>query len=332
MQLLISGLKSNKIATLVGIALAITYLVPDFIDSTREVRTASYGVGKQLFAKAVPLPPRKPSDIPAVDQPDQFDMESLNARLSQVDYRLSDVRRGEPVPRFYVEQMPVDILDIPDVEERKRTFIKLVLPLILNVNEKIAAQRSRLATLVEAKSDGKSLRETDRKWLDEIAIRYRAEESDPESLLLRVDEVPVSLAIAQAVEESGWGTSRFAREGNALFGQRVWATGKGLVPEDRDHDESHEVKSFKSIAESIRAYIHNLNSHPAYEDFRQVRARQHLEPGFTADAMGLIDTLHVYSEKGVEYVNNLRSLIEMNRLDDFEDAELAPERFADSRR
>jgi Bax protein len=258
-------------------------------------------------------------------------MSSLQEALSKVDYKLSSIRRGEPVPRFFVEQIPVDILDISDVEERKRTFLKVVLPLVLNNNQKIQAWRERLMALVNAQASGDVVSAADQDWLKNVATNYREDPVNTDALLMKVDAVPVSLALAQAVEESGWGTSRFAREGNALFGQRVWSSGKGIVPEERAEGDTHEVKVFKTLADSIKAYIHNLNVHPAYAAFREQRARRNLEPGTVLDGHALTETLLTYSERGQEYVDALQSLIETNRFDQFESAALASERLADSR-
>lgn len=308
MQLLKSGFRSGKIATFAGIALAILYVVPEFMEGAKvsHIQATLTGSASQ------------PSRLNA------FDIAKLDDVLSRVDYRLDDVRRGHPVPRFYVAQIPVDINSIPDVDERKDTFIKLVLPLILNVNERITEQRKRLTGLLELKATGEPLADTDRRWLEALADGYRADAGDPFALLDRVDTIPVSIALAQAVEESGWGASRFTREGNALFGQRTWAAGKGVVPDERAVNETHEVKSFDSVTESISAYVHNLNTHPAYEDFRKARARLESGPNMEARSLSLTDTLQVYSEKGLEYVDNLRTLIRSNNLQDFETAELAP--------
>src|SRR5690606_7858331 len=124
------------------------------------------------------------------------------------DYRLEEVRSGQPVPRLFVEKMPTDLDRIPDAEQRKETFIKLVLPLVLSINERIAEQRERLVALLDAKVIGKTLSAADEVWLGRLAAIYGTDADDPFALLDRVDAVPVSLVLAQAIEESGWGASR----------------------------------------------------------------------------------------------------------------------------
>ncbi len=318
MQLLKSSLKSNRIATLAVVLLAMAYVVPELIGSKQSLQSATNTSGGKTAAKTNA-------------RQNQLDLASFDAALSEVSFQLDDIRDGEPVPRFYVDRIPADILELNDVEKRKKTFIKLVLPQVLTVNEGIEVQRERLAGLLEKKAMGATLNENDRKWLQQLTIRYSEETVDPKALMEKVDIIPVSIALAQAVEESGWGTSRFAREGNALFGQRVWSTGDGIVPEDRNEDETHEVRAFESIADSIRSYVHNLNVHPAYEEFREARARSRAESSMETNGLQLLDTLHVYSEKGQEYVDNLRTLIQTNNFQDFEDAILVPEQLADNR-
>jgi len=331
MQILKAGFRSNKVATLLGITLALVYVLPEIADSTRGHRLAYYGKSKLTSAMSIPLPLRKPAGLPLLEQPHQFDIVSLKGDLSEYDFDLEDVRYGQPVPRYYVDQIPVDILDMLDVEERKDAFISVVLPLILSTNEKIHFQRQRLLAMAAVLEEGDVLQPTDQLWLDNLASYYRADPDDLESLLVKVDAIPVSLALAQAAEESGWGTSRFAREGNALFGQRIWDEGKGLVPEERDDGEVHEVRSFEALSNSVESYTHNLNTHPAYELFRSERARRLPEADNDLNGYKLADTLVVYSERGEEYVANLKNLIQTNRFDQFENARLVPEQLAGNR-
>ncbi|USG61197.1 glucosaminidase domain-containing protein [Sneathiella marina] len=331
MQLIKAGFKSNKLMTLVGLMLAIAYVLPELTDSTYDMRNASYGQSRLLAAKGIPLPIRKPGNLPYVEQPIQVDIGSLEAEWSNADFDLGHIRYGQAVPRLFVDQIPVDILDIQDVEKRKQVFISVVLPLILNNNEKTLSQRDRLMSLISARKSGQTLLAADENWLQNLATRYREDPYQLDSLLLKVDAIPVSMALAQAVEESGWGTSRFAREGNALFGQRVWGQGKGIVPAQRAEGETYEVRAFDTLSESISSYSHNLNVHPSYEMFRTERARRSGEPDNPLNGYKLTETLTTYSERGQDYINALQNLIQANRFDQLENAQLVRERLAGNR-
>ena len=137
-----------------------------------------------------------------------------------------------------------------------------------------------------------------------------------------MDEIPVSLAIAQAAKETGWGTSRFAQEGNALFGQWTWS-GEGLKPKDADKDQGHKVMRFNVLQASVRAYQRNLNTHSSYKDFRQARARLR-DLGKDLDSLILVQFLDEYAEIGDKYVEVLQKIIKQNNLKDFDDAKLLP--------
>ena len=132
-------------------------------------------------------------------------------------------------------------------------------------------------------------------------------------LMRRVDTVPASLALAQAAEESGWGTSRFAQEGNALFGQWTTAEGEGLVPRRREAEASHKVRVFDELHDAVAAYLHNLNTHRAYRQFRLTRAEQRAESG-RLDSVALVEDLKSYSERGEDYVASIKTIIRVNRL------------------
>ncbi|WP_373087998.1 glucosaminidase domain-containing protein [Sneathiella sp.] len=336
MQILKSWAKSNRLVTLLAVLLAFVYVFPAFMEHGAKIEKVTGSIGKAILAKANLGTDRKAVRQSSIDQSGRLDISSLHQALSELDYSLQNIRDGQPVPRFFVEKMPIGIVDITDVGDRKRTFLKLVLPLILNSNEKIQARRDHLVALNTAQKSGKAPSAADQKWLAGVAEYYRESPTDLPALLAKVDAIPVSMALAQAVEESGWGTSRFALEGNALFGQRVWSSGdansgEGIIPEERDNGETHEVKAFNTLADSVKDYIHNLNVHDAYADFRKERAELRAEPGARLDGLRLAETLTPYSEGGSNYIENLRTLIEANRLDDFESAILAPEQFADSR-
>ena len=244
-------------------------------------------------------------------------------------YDLAAVRAGESdVPRLFLAQVPNDLRKLREVEERKSIFIKTVLPLILRVNEEIAEDRSRLLALDARLKAGAVPGPAERRWLNSLAAAYGLEAAQPgglpdlAALLLRVDEIPVALALAQSIEESGWGTSRFAREGNALYGQYAWSESAGLKPAGSGPDTAHVVRSFDRVIDAAAAYSLNLNTHPAYHDFRAARASLRAA-GKPLDAEALAGHLLRYSERGQDYVRTLRIIIRANRLDELQQASLA---------
>ena len=236
-------------------------------------------------------------------------------------YDLETVKAGAAVPRVFLASIPRDISDVRETAERKAMFFKSVLPLVLQVNEEILADRTRLQRLQKSISLGHKPAAVDRLWLAMMSERYGTARDDIGSMLGKVDIVPPSLALAQAATESGWGTSRFVREGNSLFGQWTYAEGN-LVPEGRDNDKQHMIKSFETLIDSVRGYATNLNSHRAYREFRAMRAdlRKNSKP---IDGRILAGALHRYSELGVEYVNAIRSMIGYNKLNRFDRARLS---------
>ena len=138
---------------------------------------------------------------------------------------------------------------------------------------------------------------------------------------LSVDIIPPSLAIAQSAEESGWGTSRFAREGNALFGQKTWKKGKGIVPKKRAIGKKYKVRSFEHLIDGVHSYARNLNGHFAYKIFRAKRANLR-KNGLRIDWLSLADTLFSYSERGDDYIQTIKRIIVENRLAVFDYARL----------
>lgn len=242
---------------------------------------------------------------------------------------LEAVRRGErPVPRRFASAVPGVLAGTLPVADRKRLFIATLLPLILRANEEVRAERRRLVALL-ARERVRPLSARETRWLSALQQRYGSE--DRRILLRRVDEVPVSLALAQAVEESGWGRSRFSQLGNAVFGQRTWRKGSGIVPHRRASGQTFEVQAFDSLLDSVRSYLHNLNTHPAYTPLRRDRAdfRAH---GLAPRGLLLAASLEKYSERGQAYVETLRVLIRSNRLQPFDFARLAPALPADRQR
>lgn len=254
-------------------------------------------------------------------QPPQSPPEAELQKLAAMALDLDAIRAGDDaVPRLVAVSLPEALPTVQDVATRKAAFFSTVLPLVLLVNEEISSARQRLKILNDKRLSGEILSLADTAWLDRLVAKYKVETADVEALLLRVDTVSPALTLAQAAEESGWGRSRFAQDGNALFGQRTWVRGAGIVPEGRPAGESFEVRAFATLLDSVRAYALNLNTHASYADLRAMRATM---PA-TRDPLALATTLLRYSERGPVYVENLQAIIRANGLVGFEQAKLTP--------
>lgn len=249
----------------------------------------------------------------------------LSSAFSRMNYDLSSVVTGDGrVPRLFLASLPSDMNAISEVDKRKSLFFKSVLPLILQINEEIQGQRERLWRLRFKKRMEQRLSAADRLWLMVMGDRYDVADADIDTLLRRVDVIPPSLALAQAAEESGWGTSRFAREGNALFGQWVYTDKVHLKPRARESGKSHQVMAFDSLLDAVRAYAVNLNTHRAYTEFRKRRWGMR-RAGNPIDGNDLAGTMLRYSERGKDYVRSLRTIISVNDLEGLDGARLHEE-------
>lgn len=247
--------------------------------------------------------------------------ERFSAR-ALLDLSLPGVRRGETaVPPVYLGRFPAKLAGLRDAKQRKAMFIKTVLPLVLRVNDEVRATRRRMLSLIARQRAQGKLSAGERGFLNYLALRYDVAAGDFEGLIRRVDVVPASLALAQGAEESGWGTSRFARKGNAVFGQRTFRKGGGLVPLQRAAGQRYEVKAFNNLYTSVRSYVFNLNTHFAYRKFRQKRAAFH-RAGQPLDSYALIGALQSYSERGDKYIRTIRVIMRANRLHEFDKARL----------
>ena len=214
--------------------------------------------------------------------------------------------------------MPNEIKNIETSKKRKELFIQIVLPLIIKENNNIRLDRKKLFSILNKSKNTK----IQKIWLNSKFKQYGVVNKDLSTLKIRMDEIPVSLAIAQAAKETGWGTSRFAQEGNALFGQWTWS-GEGIKPSAAEDNSTHKVMKFKILQASVRAYQRNLNTHSSYKDFRSARA-QLRDEGKKLDSMILTEYLDKYAETGKEYVRVLQQIIKQNNLTDFDDAKLLP--------
>ncbi|MDF1722797.1 MAG: glucosaminidase domain-containing protein [Minwuia sp.] len=239
---------------------------------------------------------------------------ALASRFESVGYDLESVRGNEIPPAFVLVRLPSDWQREMPSDVRKSLFFRSILPLVMQVNGEIAMERDRLLAL----RDNARLPDRDRDWLRRTAESYRAldaktGEIDWDTLLQRVDLIPPSLALAQAALESGWGRSRFAREGNALFGQWTWTKGDGIVPADRAAGKTHSVKRFRSLLASVRGYMKNLNRAGPYGRMRVARTKL-ANQGKPFTGRELAGYLDKYSEEGQAYVKKVRAMISVNQL------------------
>jgi Bax protein len=254
-------------------------------------------------------------------------LESDSVRLSastikelfdDTGYNLIDVRKNKLVKPVALTLLPQEIKNIENVKKRKELFIQIVLPLIIQENNNIRLDRKTLFSIIN-KSNNTDI---EKQWLNKKYKQYGVKSNDLSILKMRIDIIPTSLAIAQAAKETGWGTSRFAQEGNALFGQWTWS-GDGLRPKNAEEGKNHKVMKFNILQASVRAYQRNLNTHSSYKDFRKARAKMR-DSNKPLDSMELSEYLNKYAETGNQYVQVLQKIITQNKLKDFDDAKLLP--------
>ena len=248
----------------------------------------------------------------------RLDASTIKQLFDDTNYTLNDVRETKLVKPVALTLLPNEIKMIENTKERKEFFIQIILPLILQENNNIKLDRKRLFSIINKNNNTR----LEKKWLEKKYKQYGVVSKDLFLLKIRMDEIPVSLAIAQAAKETGWGTSRFAQEGNALFGQWTWS-GEGLKPKEADESKGHKVMKFNVLQASVRAYQRNLNTHKSYKNFRLARAelRDRNKP---LDSLILSKFLNNYAETGEKYVEVLQKIIKQNNLKDFDDSKLLP--------
>jgi len=216
----------------------------------------------------------------------------------------------------------IDTFNFENFSNSKQDFIKTLLPLISYENQKILIERKNLFNIKEALVNEKTLNNQDLVYLRKIAKKYKIKINNKHKidlinqLLISIDIIPNSIVLAQAANESGWGTSRFAKEYNALFGEYTYDFSKGVIPLKREEGKKHLVKAFSSYNNSIKSYFRNINTHYAYEKFRLIRKQMRDKNNFSNINL-LVDGLSTYAEDN-NYVKTINSIIESNKLSQFD--------------
>ncbi|MFC1750093.1 glucosaminidase domain-containing protein [Pseudomonadota bacterium] len=220
------------------------------------------------------------------------------------------------IPAIEIASFPPDLAQLESVKQKKALFFGALLPIVLAENESLLDLRIHLKRLLD--KGYSRLNDGERRWVDVIAKRYRVRGSIEEgkvqrSLLARIDMIPAALILAQAANESAWGTSRFAQQGNNLFGQWTFNQSEGIVPLGRPEGETYAVRAFSSLDASVRAYLHNLNTNAAYAELRKLR-RGMRDSGQALDAHVLATGLQAYSERGDAYIEEIQAMMRVNKL------------------
>ena len=313
------------------IPIAVNFYITNFTDNKIVVNSSNKNFNKVLEGKEIETTDEETETADFKNlYYDVFDMDinekdTVRLSASTIDqlfkdenYNLKDIRKNKLVKPINIDLLPAEIKSIENTKKRKELFIQIILPLILEENKKIRLERKTLFSILNKNNNS----EEEKNWLKSKFKQYGVTNRDLATLKVRMDEVPVSLAIAQAAKETGWGTSRFAQEGNALFGQWTYS-GDGIKPAGSDSDDTHKVMKFKILKASVRAYQRNLNTHKSYREFRKVRAIQRDVFG-TLNSIELVNYLDKYAETGKEYIKILKKIIEQNKLKDFDDAKVLP--------
>lgn len=229
------------------------------------------------------------------------------------------------VPPLILARLPDDLASVQNTRKRQELFLRAILPIVLIENRRIREQRELAKLLLEGELPAKG--SPMYTWLKSLArkLRVHGDLKSPEvitRILNRLDVIPPDLALAQAAIETGWGTSRFALEGNSLFGQWTYNSNSGLIPSDRNSSDNHYVASFPDLRASVRSYMRNLNTGSAYKEFRIARSKLRAS-NKPLDAFELANYLDRYSERGEEYTAELQKLLKNRHIASLSKASLA---------
>jgi Bax protein len=280
-------------------------------DKNKKEKLNSSENNKKQESKKVVTKTKKTKD--PYDHENDYNLNTLTVLnlFEDLDYDLDSVRDSKLVKPIYFTRLPKDLDSIRSTKKKKETFLKILLPLIVAENEKIKKDKKYLLKILKQNDKPEN-----KKWVTKKYKEYKVSKRNINELMEKMDIIPISIALAQAAKESGWGTSRFALEGNAIFGQWTWK-GDGIEPLEKSGDKNHKILKFPLLRASVKAYITNLNTHNGYKDFRKKRFELRKQNKALVGEE-LIDELDNYAQTGKEYTKVLRQIIEQNDLDEFE--------------
>ena len=237
--------------------------------------------------------------------------------FNKYQFSVDNLLNNQSANLVIFSSLPTDFMDIQPIIERKRLFINTLIPIIYSENLQILNDRKKILDWWR-ESDGENFsRDFWPQWLFELSENYGSSDSNLGNLLMRVDIIPISLALAQSAIESGWGTSRYSREGNAVFGQYTFDESKGLKPKDRNENDEFFIKKFPNLSESVRSYLKNINTHLAYADFREERKKLRMS-GENLSGYKLVNFLKDYSERRESYVKDVKEIMSSNNFQKYD--------------
>ena len=242
--------------------------------------------------------------------------------FKKYEFSVDSFLNDESANLIIFSSLPDDFMEIKSVNERKKLFINTLLPIIYSENLKILEDRKKILDWWNESQGENFSRDFWPSWLFELSEKYETSDSNLGNLLMKVDVIPISMALAQAAIESGWGTSRYLREGNAIYGQYTFEKDRGIRPERRESNEKFFIKKFRNLSESTRSYFKNINTHRAYDDFREERKKLRMN-GVKLSGVKLVKFLTSYSERRDEYVKDVENIIQSNNFMKFDNSYLA---------
>ncbi len=283
-----------------------------------------------MFTLSILLGTYSDSTAPIYQGPDiqvigQNFYKDLESEFKLYSYQLNALENG--VPPLILQNLPSDLNKIKSIKLRKNIFFKSLLPMILLANDEIGVEREQLLIIDKRFAQQKRLSLSQLHNLQVLTSRYKVKFDSVQlgetitKLINKVDIIPADLALAQAANESAWGTSRFTQVANNIFGEWTFKKGQGVVPIHRPAGATYEVQKFATVYDSVRSYLHNLNTHSAYRQLRQLRA-QYRDTGSHPEGIKLAEGLMRYSTRGKDYIKELQAMMRTNKLNRFADAKL----------